>query len=96
MAIIDDLTVSAHHIVWRQTDIQEGRVVQSLPGVQVDGRLVLTIGSWEVKAPFYTCEETQASEDLGKDQPGVGAAVDGEQRELRHACQGICSDEMEI
>lgn len=83
MAIIDDLTVSAHHIVWRQTNVQEGRVVQSLPGVQVDGRLVLTIGSWEVKTPFYTCEETQASEDLSKDQPKVKTAVDGEQQEMK-------------
>lgn len=83
MAVVDDLTVSAHHVVWRQTDVQEGGVVQSLPGVQVDGRLVLTIGSWEVKAPLYTCEEIQASEALSMDQPRLRAAVGGEQRQMK-------------
>lgn len=93
MAVVDDLTVSAHHVVWRQTDVQEGRVVQSLPGVQVDGRLVLTIGSWEVKAPLYTCEEIQA---LSMDQPRLRAAVGGEQQQRHHIPKGVQSDEMQI
>lgn len=68
MAVVDDLAVSAHHVVWGQTDIQERRVVQSLPGVQVDGGLVLTVSRWEVKSPFYTCEETEASKSLSSGQ----------------------------
>lgn len=78
MSVVDDLTVSAHHIVWRQTDVQEGRVVQSLPGVQVDGRLVFTVGSWEVETPLYTCEKIRASEAFqARVQARVRAAVDG-------------------
>lgn len=66
MAVVDDLAVSAHHIVWSEADVQEGRVVQSLSGVQVDGRLVLAVSRWEVKSPFYTCEGVQAGKAVSK------------------------------
>lgn len=55
MAVVDDLTVSTHHVVWSQADVQQRRVVLGLPGVQVDGRLVLPVGRGEQKPPFYTC-----------------------------------------
>lgn len=56
MAVVDHLAVSTHHIVRSQDGVQQRRVILGLPGVQVDGRLVLAVGRWEKKPPFYACE----------------------------------------